>query len=447
MDASAMSGISGGGGKLPDADKIQQSFGGCDISNIQAHYGGPAAEASRAMGAEAYATSNHVVLGDGGKDLHTQAHEAAHVVQQKQGVSLSGGVGQAGDRYEQHADAVADRVVQGKSAEDLLGQMAGGAGGGGGVQMREGDSSPLPRGRAGPQTDKAADRDKMWAIHKGGDGKANAAKIENPATDFEGVAGKKSTEEPDPNAIEATRLNSTLCVDLRKMGHDFISHRRPDRTYVFQNTKDMSIELTPAQLQTRAQAVLAMHDEFDPDWLELIVKGFPQWVMENCYILPEEGLRYMLAKEPGRLRRMVNEMKFGSPPPKGNWAAFANAGAQAKKTIYPAITAFQWAMFINAGCILFSGAVAGVAFEIVRGAAQMAWAGIPRQSNGLKDLMAEALEPPKLTLATTGPLQREIIKTQYLNDDALVHRFFNARYPRAPFPLRAKLAASMAAIS
>ena len=71
------------------------------------------------MGAEAYATGDHIVLGRG-NDLHTVAHEAAHVVQQRGGVQLKGGVGEAGDAHERHADAVADRVVAGQSAEDLL---------------------------------------------------------------------------------------------------------------------------------------------------------------------------------------------------------------------------------------------------------------------------------------------------------------------------------------
>jgi hypothetical protein len=48
------------------------------------------------------------------------------VVQQRAGVQLKGGVGEVGDRYERHADDVADRVVQGKSAESLLDQFAGG---------------------------------------------------------------------------------------------------------------------------------------------------------------------------------------------------------------------------------------------------------------------------------------------------------------------------------
>ena len=144
----AAHGISGAAGKLPDADKIQQSFGGYDISNVQAHTSGAAHEASRAMGADAYATGNHVVLGAGGADLHTQAHEAAHVVQQKQGVSLSGGVGKAGDVYEKHADQVADLVVEGESAEGLLGQVAAGGGGGASVQKQEAEPGTLkPMGR------------------------------------------------------------------------------------------------------------------------------------------------------------------------------------------------------------------------------------------------------------------------------------------------------------
>ncbi len=106
---------------LPFLDQIQASFGPAhDVSGIQAHVGG---DSAAAMGAQAYATGNHVVF-DRAPDLHTAAHEAAHVIQQRRGVQLAGGVGQAGDEYERHADAVADRVVQGKSAADLLGSTS-----------------------------------------------------------------------------------------------------------------------------------------------------------------------------------------------------------------------------------------------------------------------------------------------------------------------------------
>jgi hypothetical protein len=109
---------------LPHAASIQHLFGRHDISSIRAHTGSEAAVTARAMGAQAYATGNHVVLGDGA-DLFTVAHEAAHVVQQRGGVQLKAGVGEAGDSHEQHADEVASLVVQGKSAEAALDRHAG----------------------------------------------------------------------------------------------------------------------------------------------------------------------------------------------------------------------------------------------------------------------------------------------------------------------------------
>jgi hypothetical protein len=124
--AFAAAGMQGPGERLPHFDEIQGLFGGFDISNVRAHVGGAATAASRALGANAYAHGDHVAFASS-PDLHTAAHEAAHVVQQRGGVQLEGGIdGGAGDPYEQHADAVADRVVRGESAEALLGAVAGG---------------------------------------------------------------------------------------------------------------------------------------------------------------------------------------------------------------------------------------------------------------------------------------------------------------------------------
>jgi hypothetical protein len=109
--------------QLPFVDQIQSAFGRHDVSGVQAHVGSDAAASARDMGARAYATGDHVVLGES-TDLHTVAHEAAHVVQQRGGVQLKGGVGEVGDPYERHADEVADRVVRGESAEGVLDSMA-----------------------------------------------------------------------------------------------------------------------------------------------------------------------------------------------------------------------------------------------------------------------------------------------------------------------------------
>ena len=127
LHAIAQSGVAGGGGALPHADRIQASFGRHDVGHIQSHVGGPAEKAAGGIGAQAYATGDHVAFASA-PDLHTAAHEAAHVIQQQGGVQLSGGVGEEGDAHEQHADAVADAVVSGRSAEALLDAHAGSGG-------------------------------------------------------------------------------------------------------------------------------------------------------------------------------------------------------------------------------------------------------------------------------------------------------------------------------
>jgi hypothetical protein len=222
VHAAAAQGVSGGGGALPYAAQIQRSFGGYDISNVQAHTDAAAAKASASMGANAYATGNHVVLGDGGKDLHTVAHEAAHVVQQRAGVQLSGGVGKAGDAYEQHADKVADAVVAGKSAEPILAEMAGGASSGA-VQQKAVQ-------RQAPRTDDRTVGVSEQVSNANGDAAADAAgmatsangdsDVEAPALPFDhpvwprfrervfALFSKFKGAEADPNAVaESLWLN------------------------------------------------------------------------------------------------------------------------------------------------------------------------------------------------------------------------------------------------
>jgi len=135
VHGAATAGVSGASGALPHAEKIQAAFGPAhDVSSVRAHVGGAAEAATARMGAEAYATGNQIAFGKS-PSLHTAAHEAAHVMQQRGGVQLLGGVGEAGDVYEQNADAVADRVVAGQSAADLLPKDEG-RGASPGVQMR-----------------------------------------------------------------------------------------------------------------------------------------------------------------------------------------------------------------------------------------------------------------------------------------------------------------------
>lgn len=163
----AATGVAGSGGALPHAAQISASFGrhAAALDGVQAHVGGKAEAAARALGAQAYATGSSVAFGSS-PDLHTAAHEAAHVVQQKGGVQLKSGVGKAGDSYEQNADAVADRVVQGKSAEDLLDPVAGNgkAGGSQAVQfLGQSLDQPLAAGQEAPKYGEDAGEQRRWS--------------------------------------------------------------------------------------------------------------------------------------------------------------------------------------------------------------------------------------------------------------------------------------------
>lgn len=101
---------------LPFLSTIQQSFGHHDVSNVRANTNNSEAAAK---GAEAFASGSEIGFA-GIPSLHTSAHEAAHIVQQRFGVNVPNGMGQDGDVYEHHANTVADRVVEGQSSEALL---------------------------------------------------------------------------------------------------------------------------------------------------------------------------------------------------------------------------------------------------------------------------------------------------------------------------------------
>lgn len=125
---------------LPYFDVVQALFGHHDISGLVAHTGADAGATAEGMGAKGYTAGRHVVLGPGA-DLFTVAHEAAHFIEQQHGlVDLPGGVGAVGDVYEQHANAVAAKVVAGESAEPLLDQYVGGKGG---TKVAMRDSGPV----------------------------------------------------------------------------------------------------------------------------------------------------------------------------------------------------------------------------------------------------------------------------------------------------------------
>lgn len=115
----ARAGFKGHPGSYPFQRRIQAAFGRHNISYVSAFNDAAAMRANRKLGTLAYASREKVAF-RGYPDLHTAAHEAAHIIQQRKGVRLTDGTGKKGDAYERNADAVAGRVVRGKSAEALL---------------------------------------------------------------------------------------------------------------------------------------------------------------------------------------------------------------------------------------------------------------------------------------------------------------------------------------
>src|SRR5690242_16614420 len=72
--AAAAHGTSGGGGALPHLEAIQRAFGPHDVSGVTAHTDAAASDASRALGAHAFATGDHVAFADASPSLFLVAH-------------------------------------------------------------------------------------------------------------------------------------------------------------------------------------------------------------------------------------------------------------------------------------------------------------------------------------------------------------------------------------
>lgn len=111
--ATVGSAFSGPPRSLPDAGRIERSLG-TDLSNVEMYSGPGATAACEAMNARAFTVGNRIAFANDNPDLHLQAHEAAHTIQQAtapQRVQRKGDVG----ALEAEADRAADAVVSGAS--------------------------------------------------------------------------------------------------------------------------------------------------------------------------------------------------------------------------------------------------------------------------------------------------------------------------------------------
>lgn len=191
-------GVSGNSEPLPYLDRIRRSFGPAhDVSQVRAHIGGAAAAAAEHIGAEAYATGDSAAFRRT-PSLHTAAHEAAHLVQQRVGVHLRDGIGRVGDPYERNADAVADRVVAGASAADLLPAQATTRGMGGG------DGAPIQRQQRDEQSEPG------WIPSE------NGILLVTSATDVYVLPARDIVYVPDAATLQSMR--TTRAAEARDVG-------------------------------------------------------------------------------------------------------------------------------------------------------------------------------------------------------------------------------------
>ncbi|MFK0049786.1 DUF4157 domain-containing protein [Streptomyces sp. NPDC090741] len=110
--------LKGPGHPLADATRSEmESRLGADFSDVRLHTDGAAKQSAAELGARAYTSGSHVVIGEGGGDKHTLAHELTHVIQQRQG-SVSGADNGAGlrvsdpsDHFERAAESNARAVM------------------------------------------------------------------------------------------------------------------------------------------------------------------------------------------------------------------------------------------------------------------------------------------------------------------------------------------------
>ncbi|WP_447001925.1 DUF4157 domain-containing protein [Saccharothrix isguenensis] len=175
-----------------------------DFSDVRLHTDTAAQRSAAELGAHAYTSHNHVVIGRGGGDPHTLAHELTHVIQQRQG-SVAGTdrgdgvrVSDPSDRFERAAEAnaarvMADPVPVARSVDDAS-HAAG--------HTHDHDAVAVQR-FGGPQGMDPTEQHEQWT---------NPAR---PPTAFLGYVAVTNTESGMPDANEQYAYDAVRVTDVQ----------------------------------------------------------------------------------------------------------------------------------------------------------------------------------------------------------------------------------------
>ncbi|MFF3975891.1 DUF4157 domain-containing protein [Streptomyces sp. NPDC001828] len=96
---------------------------GADFGDVRLHNDAAAQRSAAEIGARAYTSGSHIVVGQGGADRHTLAHELTHVIQQRRGPVAGTDTGDGlrvsdpSDSFERAAEANATRALSGPAPE------------------------------------------------------------------------------------------------------------------------------------------------------------------------------------------------------------------------------------------------------------------------------------------------------------------------------------------
>lgn len=286
--AIAREGLVGAGERLPHFEAVQRSFGEFDLGHVRAFSGERASRAARSLGADAFALGDRVAFASRQPSLFEVAHEAAHTVQQRAGVQLLGGVGEVGDRHEQHADAVARATVEGRSAAPLLRSFVGG---------------PPPRASGRHEALQCIKTEKK-AVAGGGEETQYVAQLKRERTTLAGGQGfiravsKKGAWGSADHAwivIEYLKADPiepvTVVTDLRNTGVKFSY----DTAYASSLMGDKYMGTTYPVTQANAEAALAKAKSVSDGFLFDEVKGRTADGIPSTTSVPRADNKYKYA--------------------------------------------------------------------------------------------------------------------------------------------------------